>query len=78
MYDSLVMLVYEGSFVPEPRHDILLEAIGTKEYGGHVCGVGDDIGMRVSFGTSIKNIGQVQKETLEELQRNIDTQKQEF
>lgn len=68
----------EDSFVPEPRHDILVEGIGTKEHGGRVYVVGDRIDLRVTFGTSKKRNRQVQKETLEELHRKIYTHKQEF
>lgn len=39
VYDSLVNLAREGSFVLEPQHDILIEAIGTKEHGGRVRGI---------------------------------------
>lgn len=74
----LVNSTHEGTFFPEPRHDILVEAIRTQEHGGRVCGVGDDIDLRVFFGTSKKSIGQMQNETLEELRRKTNTQKQEF
>ncbi|CAL5198664.1 unnamed protein product [Lathyrus oleraceus] len=47
--DSLVNSVREGTFVAEPQHDILAEAIGTKEHGGRFCGVGDGGGLRVFF-----------------------------
>ncbi|CAL5198198.1 unnamed protein product [Lathyrus oleraceus] len=76
--DLLVNSSREGTFIPEPQHDILVEAIRTKEHGGRVRGVGDGIDLRVFFGMSRKSIGQLKNETLEELQRNIDTQKQEF
>ncbi|CAL5204699.1 unnamed protein product [Lathyrus oleraceus] len=34
--DSLVNSAREGSLVSEPRHDILVEAVGTKERGVRV------------------------------------------
>ncbi|CAL5191794.1 unnamed protein product [Lathyrus oleraceus] len=70
--DSLVNSTREGSFIPKSRHDILVEAIRTKEYGGCVHGVGDCIDLRVCFGTSRKSTGQVQKEKFEEFDRKID------
>lgn len=74
----MVNLVREGTFVAKPQHDILAEAIGTKEHGGRFCGVGDGSGLRVLFALSKKSPRHVKNETLEELQRKIDTQKQEF
>ncbi|CAL5189314.1 unnamed protein product [Lathyrus oleraceus] len=53
--DLLVKSTREGSFVTEPLHDILVEAIRSKEHGGRVRAVGDDIGMRVFFGTLRKS-----------------------
>lgn len=61
VYDLLVNSTHEGSFVPKPQHDILVEANETMEHGGSVRGVGDDIVLRVFFGTSKKSVGQVQK-----------------
>ena len=51
-----------GIFVPQPRHDILVEAIRTKEYGGRVHGAREGIGLRLFFGTSIKSIDMQRKE----------------
>lgn len=78
MYDSLTMSVHEDSFIPEPRHDILVEVIRTKEHDGRVRGVGDDIGLRVWFGTYRKSYVQVQKETLEYFKRELKCQKKDF
>lgn len=50
----LVNSAREGTFVLEPQHDILVEAIRTKEYGECVRGVGYDIVLGVFFGTSKK------------------------
>lgn len=78
MQDSLVPSAREGSFVPEPRHDILVEEIGTKVHGGRVCGVGDDISLRVWFGTFRKSSRPVQKETIKDFERKSESQKKDF
>lgn len=68
----------EGFFVPESQHDILIEAIRKKEHGGRVRDYGDDIDLKVWFGPSRKSTKPVQKETLEEFKRNLESQKKEF
>lgn len=40
LWDFLVEMASECSFVPQLRHDILVEAIETKEHGECFCGVG--------------------------------------
>ncbi|XP_058750991.1 uncharacterized protein LOC131624010 [Vicia villosa] len=72
--DLLVASTREGSFVPEPRQGILVEAIETKEHNGRVCGVRDNFGLRKYFGLSRKTSGKTQTETLEKLQRKINNQ----
>lgn len=47
MYDSFTDMANKGIFVPQPRYDILSEAIRTKEHDGSVCGVEEGIGMRL-------------------------------
>lgn len=56
----------EVSLVPQKWHDILVEAIGTKEHVGRVCGVGEDISLRLFFGTSRKT-KELRKKKIDEL-----------
>ena len=72
------MSAHESSFVLEPRHDMFVYAIGIKEHGGCVHGVRYGICLRVWFGTSRKSFRQVQKETIEEFQRKLESQKKYF
>lgn len=39
----------EGSFIPQKRHDILVEAIRKMEYDGCVCNVGEGINLVLFF-----------------------------
>ncbi|KAI5392053.1 hypothetical protein KIW84_076731 [Lathyrus oleraceus] len=50
--DLLVEKSKDGIFVPQGRHNILVEAIGTEEYGGCVHGLGRGVDLRLYFGPS--------------------------
>ena len=52
----MVEAAREGTFVPEARHDILVEAIGTDEHGGRVRGVGEGVCLRSFFGSQRKKM----------------------
>ena len=42
----------QGNFVPEGRHDILVEAIGRPEHSGRVRAAGQGVGIKLYFGVS--------------------------
>jgi len=42
----------QGNFVPEGRHNILVEAIGRPEHCGHVRAVGQGVEIKLYFGVS--------------------------
>jgi len=42
----------QGNFVPEGRHDILVETIGRPEHSGHVRAVAQGVGIKLYFGVS--------------------------
>lgn len=66
-------MTYQGSFVPHIQHDILVEEIRTKEHDGRVCGVRQDISLRLYFGTSRKS-EDLRKKDMDELVNKKITQ----
>ena len=78
----MVEAAREGSFVPEARHDILVEAIGTEEHGGRVRGVGEDVGLRSFFGSQRKSTEsqefREQKQKIENVEKKLEEQRREF
>lgn len=55
VYDLLVYMANQGTFVPQPRHGISVKVIRTKEHDGCVHGVGEGINLQLWFGTSRKS-----------------------
>jgi len=43
-------LDFQGNFVAEGRHDILVEAIGRPEHCGRVCVAAQGVGIKLYFG----------------------------
>ncbi|CAL5214786.1 unnamed protein product [Lathyrus oleraceus] len=50
--DVLVEQSKVDIFIPRDRHDILVEAIGTKENDVHVCVLGRGVDLKIHFGPS--------------------------
>lgn len=61
----------QGSLVPTPQHDTLVEAIKTKENDRRVCSIAEDIGMRLFFGISRKSKELQNKEMDEIVEKKI-------
>ena len=51
LYNVLVEQSKDGLFVPEDRHDILVEAIGIEDYHGRVRGLGSGSGFKTFLWT---------------------------
>lgn len=66
----------QGTFVPQPRHDILVEAIKTYEHGSRARSVGEDIGMGLWFGTSRKSTCMKKKEMDEIVEKKLPSESQ--
>lgn len=69
-------MVEKGTFVPEGRHDILTEVIGTSEHGGRVHGVGRGATISNYFGrsscpTRTKNVSEIEAKIEEKLAAKI-------
>lgn len=62
----------EGSFIPQVRHDILVEAIGIKERGRRVRGVEQGIIVRVYFRILIKSEELCKKEMDDIVNKNLE------
>lgn len=67
-------MVSQGYFVPQLRHDILVEAIRTKEHDVRVCGVGEGITLRLFFDTSIKSTHMQKKEMDEIVEKKLSSE----
>ncbi len=67
----------QGTFVPEGRHDILTEALGTDEHPGRVRTAGKGVGLKKYFGSAKrKNMAfdfvEMQKRFQNELEERIE------
>lgn len=62
----LVENTSDSVFVPQQRHDILVEAVRANEHGGRVCGVGRGVDLRLFIGSSSKS-NEMHKKYIEEL-----------
>ena len=74
----MVEAAREGTFVLEARHDILVEAIGTDEHGGRVCGVGEGVCLRSFFGSQRKKSSmdtEIQREKIESFEKKLEEQR---
>lgn len=65
----------QGSFVPQPQHDILVETIRTKEHDGGVSHVGEDIGLRLWFGTQRKSTHMQKKEKYKIVEKKLASER---
>lgn len=78
----MVEAAREGTFVPEGRRDILVEAIGTDEHGGRVRGVGEGVGLRAFFGSQRKSTESqeliAQKQKIENVEKQLEDQRRMF
>ncbi|XP_024631762.2 uncharacterized protein [Medicago truncatula] len=73
--DALVEETAKGTFVPQGRDDILTRAIGTKEHGGRVCGVGPGYTLSNYFGRSSRLTQTIDvNQHLSQLQTNLERQ----
>ena len=75
----MVEAAREGKFVPEARHDILAEVIGTEEHGRRVCGVKEGVGLRLFFGYQRKSTKSSElnahKQNIESFEKKLEEQK---
>lgn len=78
----MVDIVSNDSFVPQSRHDILVESIIIRGHGGYVCDVGEGNKLRLFFGTSRKGKESQKKDTDKLVDKNLEhereSQKKEF
>jgi len=61
----------QGNFVPEGRHDILVEAIGRPEQCGRVRAVGQGVGNKLYFGVSQRQSSSSPKESETQMKTKI-------
>ena len=61
----------QGNFVPEGRHDILIEAIGRPEHYGRVRAAGQGVGIKLYFGVSQRQSSSSPKESKAEIKTKI-------
>jgi len=61
----------QGNFVPEGRHDILVEAIRRPEHCGRVCSTGQGVEIKLYFGVSQRQSSSSPKESKTEMKTKI-------
>jgi len=54
-------LISQGNFVPEGRHDILVEAIGRPEHCGRVRAFGKGFGIKLYYGVAPRHLSSPRK-----------------
>ena len=62
---------FDGKFVAEGRHDILVEAIGRPEHCGRVRAAGQGVGIKLYFGVSQRHSSSSSKESETEMNTKI-------
>jgi len=77
----------QGNFVPEGRHDILVETIGRPEHCGRVRAAGQGVGIKLYFGVSQRQSSsskeretqmktKIREELMEEMRKENDRMRQ--